>query len=51
MIEYTVFDYPNRPRPLGSNADEWRLFLDEHQDNLDYVAVQIAEAIDAAARE
>lgn len=42
-------------RPAGSNADEWHLFLSEHLDNranfpngLTYVAVQIAEAIDAA---
>jgi len=40
-------------RPSGSNADEWRLFLSEHLDNrrvndgLTYIAVQIAEAIDA----
>lgn len=41
-------------RPLGSNADEWHLFLTEHLDNrcgndgLTYMAVQIAKAIDAA---
>jgi hypothetical protein len=34
--------------PSGSNADEWRLFLDENKDFPDYVAVHIAEAIDAA---
>ncbi len=39
-------------RPSGSNADEWLLFLMEHLDNQDkdsltFMAVQIAEAIDA----
>lgn len=41
-------------RPQGSNADEWHLFLCERLDNrashpnaLTFVAVQIAEAIDA----
>lgn len=37
-------------RPRGSNADEWQLFLAEHHDALPFLAVQIAEAIDAAAR-
>jgi hypothetical protein len=37
-------------RPLGSNADEWHLFLSEHTDALPYLAVQIAEAIDDAER-
>lgn len=43
-------------RPSGSNADEWHLFLSQHLDNraqfpygMSYVAVQIAEALDAAA--
>lgn len=35
-------------RPSGSNADEWHLFLSEHTDALPYMAVQIAEAIEAA---
>ena len=42
-------------RPTGSNADEWHSFLCHHLDNratspngLTYVAMQIAEAIDAA---
>lgn len=42
-------------RPDGSNADEWRLFLSMYLDNratqpngLSFVAMQIAEAIDAA---
>jgi hypothetical protein len=35
-------------RPLGSNADEWQLFLSEHQDACPYLAVQIAEAIEEA---
>jgi hypothetical protein len=42
-------------RPAGSNADEWHLFLCQHLDNratspsgLQYVALQIAEAIEAA---
>lgn len=34
------------PRPAGSNADEWALFLSEHRDATEFVAVQIAEAID-----
>ena len=43
-------------RPAGSNADEWHLFLSEHLDKatfssgLTFMAVQIAEAIDAAAK-
>lgn len=37
-------------RPLGSNADEWHLFLDENKDALPYLAVQIAEAIEQAER-
>jgi hypothetical protein len=44
-------------RPTGSNADEWHLFLCGFLDNratspsgLTFIAVQIAEAIDAAAR-
>lgn len=32
-----------------ANADEWHLFLSEHKDALPYVAVQIVEAIEAAA--
>lgn len=37
-------------RPLGSNADEWHLFLDDNKDALPYLAVQIAEAIEDAER-
>lgn len=37
-------------RPTGSNADEWRLFLEEHASHPDFIAVQIAEALDAAER-
>ena len=37
-------------RRLGSNADEWNLFVDENKDNSAYLAVQIAEAIDEAER-
>jgi hypothetical protein len=37
-------------RPLGSNADEWHLFLEENKDALPYLAVQIAEAIEDAER-
>jgi hypothetical protein len=37
-------------RPLGANADEWHLFLTENKDALAYLAVQIAEAIEEAAR-
>src|SRR5215471_17228900 len=43
--------------PKGSNADEWHLFLCERLDNraafpsgLEFTAVQIAEAIEAAER-
>jgi predicted alpha/beta hydrolase family esterase len=35
-------------RPLGANADEWLLFLEENKDALPFLAVQIAEAIGAA---
>jgi hypothetical protein len=37
-------------RPLGSNADEWNLFLSEHPDATGYLAVQIAEAIEEAEK-
>lgn len=44
-------------RPAGSNADEWHLFLTEYCCNrpnqvngMTYMAVQIAEAIEAAER-
>jgi len=44
-------------RPEGNNADEWHLFLSEYLDNratfpngMTFMAVQIAEAIDAAYR-
>jgi len=37
-------------RPLGSNADEWHLFVEENKDSSTYLAVQIAEAIDDAER-
>lgn len=37
-------------RPLGSNADEWNLFVDENKDNTAYLAVQIAEAIEEAEK-
>lgn len=36
-------------RPQGNNADEWGVFLEEYEGCIPYVAVQIAEAIDAAA--
>lgn len=39
----------NPGRPAGSNADEWHLYLSENKDALPMVAVQIAEAIEAAA--
>jgi hypothetical protein len=35
-------------RPLGSNADEWNLFVSENKDATAYLAVQIAEAIEEA---
>lgn len=37
-------------RPLGSNADEWNLFLSENKDGIPYQSVQIAEAIEEAER-
>lgn len=44
-------------RPAGANADDWHLFLTHHACNrptmpngLTFVAVQIAEAIDAAMK-
>jgi hypothetical protein len=37
-------------RPLGSNADEWNLFISENKDASGYLCVQIAEAIDEAER-
>lgn len=38
-------------RPLGSNADEWNLFLAENTHmSTGYFAVQIAEAIEEAER-
>ena len=37
-------------RPLGSNADEWNLFVDENKQNPAYLAVQIGEAIEEAER-
>lgn len=39
------------PRPAGSNADEWAMFLEEYRDAPSYIAVQIAEAIEQAERE
>lgn len=38
-------------RPKGSNADEWAMFLAEHKDAAPFVAVQIAEAIEAVGME
>lgn len=35
-------------RPTGSNADEWALFLSEHHGATEFLAVQIAEAIEQA---
>ena len=44
-------------RPIGNNADEWAEFLDEYLESRkdspngrSFVAVQIAEAIDAAEK-
>lgn len=37
-------------RPLGANADEWHLFLEENKDALPFLAVQIAEAIEEAEK-
>lgn len=37
------------PVPTGSNADEWHVYLSENKDALPMVAVQIAEAIEAAS--
>lgn len=39
--------YDSRFAPEGSNADEWQLFLQENK-NIPWMAVQIAEAIEAA---
>ena len=39
---------PAFPRPTGSNADEWDLFLSEHPNAFGFLAVQIAEAIEDA---
>lgn len=41
----------DRLRLQGSNADEWNLFLSEHQDALPYVAVQIATAIESLEKQ
>jgi hypothetical protein len=41
------------PRPEGSNADEWAAFLADYDcppDNRAFIAVSIAEAIEAAER-
>jgi hypothetical protein len=35
-------------RPLGSNADEWNLFIAENKDETGYLAVQVAVAIEEA---
>jgi len=35
-------------RPLGSNADEWNLFVSENKNETGYLAVQIATAIEEA---
>lgn len=37
-------------RPTGPNADEWALFLEEYEGGRSFIAVQIAEAIEAAER-
>lgn len=37
-------------RPNGSSADEWALWLSDFQPSLPYLAVQIAEAIEAGER-
>jgi hypothetical protein len=34
-------------RPRTANADEWHLFLRQHRTNPNFLAVQIAEAIEA----
>jgi hypothetical protein len=34
-------------RPRGANANEWFLFLSEYPNNRSFMAVQIAEAIEA----
>ena len=36
--------------PLSSNADEWLMFLEENKEHLPFVAVKIAEAIEAQER-
>ena len=46
----TVHYTTKMSRPTGSNADEWALFLSEHEGATEYVAVQIAEAIEDAMK-
>ncbi|KQO69515.1 hypothetical protein ASF22_02590 [Methylobacterium sp. Leaf87] len=43
-------NHVNTPRPTGNNADEWNAWLAEHSGyGTAYIAVQIAQALDAAA--
>lgn len=46
-----VIAYDGSARPSGSNADEWQLFLVEHITALPFLAVQIAEAIEALEKQ
>lgn len=48
-LERTMFKQNDAvlKRPKGSNADEWAMFLEEHKDATPFLAVQIAEALDA----
>lgn len=41
---------PPPPRPIGTDADQWQLFLAEHRAALPFLAVQIAEALEFAER-
>jgi len=48
MMSESIEFYDGRLRPVGSNADEWCVFLEAHPNARAFVAVQIAEAIEDA---
>ena len=48
LASSTVQYVTKMSRPTGSNADEWALFLSEHNGATEYIAVQIAEALERA---
>ena len=43
--------YDGRNRPVGSNADEWELFLTEHAGARTFIASQISGVIEALERQ